>query len=80
MKFAVTGTGTNPVVAADFGSSLPTGIVSFAANETSKVITINAKGETLFESDEIFAVTLNTPTGGVLADVSSATGTTLNDD
>lgn len=80
VKFAVSGSGTNPAVAADFGSSFPTGTVNFAAGEVSKLVTINVKGETLFEIDETFAVTLNTPTGGVLDPISTATGTILNDD
>lgn len=80
VKFAVTGSGVNPAAAADFGSAFPTGMVSFLANETSKTITVNAKAETLFEADEAFAVTLNTPLGGVLGATASATATILNDD
>ena len=80
VKFAVTGNGANPSVAADFGTVFPTGTVNFAAGETSKTVTINVKGETLFELDETFAVTLNTPLGGVLGEIKAATGTILNDD
>lgn len=78
VKFAVTGSGANPAVAADFAAT--TGTVNFAIGETTKLITINVKGETLFELDETFAVTLNTPIGGVLDPISTATGTILNDD
>ena len=76
----VAGAGANPAIAADFGTSFPTGTVNFAAGETSKTVTINVKGETLFELDETFAVTLNTAIGGVLGQIASATGTILNDD
>jgi hypothetical protein len=37
----VTGSGANPANAADFGGTLPSGTVSFAAGETSKTITVN---------------------------------------
>lgn len=80
VKFTVTGNGANPADKTDFGSAFPTGTVNFAANEISKPVTVSVKGETLFELDETFAVTLNTPTGGVLAATASATGTILNDD
>ncbi len=79
VKFAVTGSGASPAIAADFGTSLPTGTVSFAANETVKTVTINVKGDTTIESDEGFTVTLNTPTGGTI-DTATATGTILADD
>ena len=80
VKFTVTGNGANPAVAADFGTAFPSGTVSFAAGEVSKLVTINVKGETLFELDETFAVALNTPLGGVLGETAIATCTILNDD
>ena len=39
VSFAVTGSGTNAANAADFGGTLPTGTVNFAAGETTKTIT-----------------------------------------
>ena len=78
VKYAVTGSGTSPAVAADFAATI--GSVSFAIGETSKLVTINVKGETAFELDEAFAVTLNTPVGGILGTTAAATGTILNDD
>ena len=46
VNYAVTGTGPNPANAADFGGTLPSGMVSFAAGETSKTITVNVSGDT----------------------------------
>lgn len=80
VKFAVTGSGTNPANAADFGAAFPSGTVSFLANETSKTVTVSVKADTTFEPDESFTVTLNTPTNGVLGAVTSAVGSILNDD
>ncbi len=80
VKYAVSGAVSNPAVASDFQSSLlPTGTVTFAANETSKVITINVLGDTLGEQNEGFIVTLNTPNAGTIS-TASATGNIVNDD
>ncbi len=79
-NFAVTGTGGSPADAADFGGSLPTGSVNFAATETSALITINVSGDTQFESDEGFVVTLSNPSSGSILGTSSANGTILNDE
>jgi hypothetical protein len=38
VNWAVTGSGANPANAADFGGTLPSGTLSFAAGETSKTI------------------------------------------
>ncbi|PLY15513.1 MAG: hypothetical protein C0631_06850 [Sedimenticola sp.] len=78
-SYAVSGTGANPADAADFGGSLPSGTVSFAATETSQVITINVSGDTLAESDEAFTVTLSSPSNATLG-ITSAEGTIQNDD
>ncbi|MBW4471867.1 MAG: DUF4347 domain-containing protein [Stenomitos rutilans HA7619-LM2] len=80
VNYAVTGSGTNAAKAADFGGTLPTGTISFAAGETSKVITLNASGDTTVESDEGFTVTLSSPTGGATLTTATATGTIQNDD
>ena len=78
--FAVTGTGGSPSDAADFGGSLPSGTVNFAAAETSQVITINVRGDTQFEADESFTVTLSNPSSGAILGTSSASGAILNDE
>ena len=70
---AVTGT--------DFtGGVLPTGTVSFAAGEASKVITIKVVGDTVVESHEAYSVTLSHPSAGTSLGTASASGLILNDD
>lgn len=78
-NYAVTGSGGNPANAADFGGTFPSGSVSFASSETTKPITINVSGDTDFEPDEGFTVTLSNP---VNANITTATanGTIQNDD
>jgi hypothetical protein len=80
-SFAITGSGTNPANAADFGGALPTGTVNFAAGETTKTITVNVSGDSIFEANETFNVTLSNPTGATIDPVKTiATGTITNDD
>ena len=78
--WSVTGTGGNAAEAADFGGVFPSGTVSFAAGETSKVVTILVTGDTAAEFNEDFAVTLSNLTFGLVLGTASATGTVLNDD
>ncbi|CCI26123.1 hypothetical protein MICAG_3020001 [Microcystis aeruginosa PCC 9808] len=81
VNWAVTGSGSNPANATDFvGGVLPSGTVSFAAGETSKVITVNVQGDTTVEPDENFTVTLSTPTNGATITTATAIGTIQNDD
>ncbi len=81
VNWAVTGSGTNPANATDFvGGVLPSGTVSFAAGETSKVITVNVQGDTTVEPDENFTVTLSNATNGAIITTATATGTINNDD
>ncbi len=63
VDYGVTGSGTNPANAADFGGTFPSGSVSFADGEVTKTITINVSGDTVFEPDESFTVTLSNPSG-----------------
>ena len=65
--------------AADFASAL-TGMVSFADGETEKTITLQIQGDTDFEPDEGFTVTLSAPTGGATIGDGTAAGTIINDD
>jgi Ca2+-binding RTX toxin-like protein len=75
-NWAVSGTAN----AADFaGGVLPSGIVSFAAGETSKVITVNVAGDTVNEAHEGFTVTLSGATGATLG-TATASATIRNDD
>jgi Ca2+-binding RTX toxin-like protein len=79
--WAVTGSGTNAAVAADFvGAALPSGTVSFAIGESSKTITVAVAGETQVEADEGFTVTLSNPSAGLVLGTASATGAIINDD
>ncbi|WP_424134964.1 Calx-beta domain-containing protein [Roseomonas chloroacetimidivorans] len=79
-NWTVTGSGANPADAADFGGTLPSGSVSFAAGETSKTVTIRVKGDTSVEADETFTLTLSSPSAGTTITTSTSTGTILNDD
>ncbi|MEY4906724.1 MAG: hypothetical protein RL260_442 [Pseudomonadota bacterium] len=66
--------------AADFTGST-TGTVSFAAGETSKLVTVNVVGDTTVEAAETFSVQLSSPAGATLGiGTASATSTILNDD
>lgn len=82
VDWSVSGSGANAASATDFsGAVLPSGTVTFAAGEVSKVITVGVAGDTAIEADEGFTVTLSaasTPTQILLGGV--ATGTILNDD
>ncbi|EAR21903.1 Calx-beta domain-containing protein [Nitrococcus mobilis] len=82
VAFAVTGSGADPAQADDFaGATLPSGGVNFAAGESEQIITVNVAGDTVFENDEEFTVTLSDPTDATLdADNASAAGIIRNDD
>lgn len=78
-SWAVTGSSGDPANAADFGGTLPSGTVSFASGETSKVITVNVSGDEADEEHEGFTVTLSSPVNCVIG-TATATGTIQNDD
>ncbi|MFM6745841.1 MAG: Calx-beta domain-containing protein, partial [Dolichospermum sp.] len=81
VNWAVTSSGTSPADANDFvGGVLPSGTVSFAAGETSKVITVDVQGDTTVEPNEDFTVTLSNPTNGATITTATAIGTIQNDD
>jgi hypothetical protein len=81
VDYAVSGTGTPPANAADFGTELPRGTVTFEAGETTKTVTVSVAGDVTPELDEQFTVTI-TPNGADPATISTATatGTIQNDD
>ena len=68
----------------DFGLGtnvfMPSGTVNFAAGQISKVISIRVAGDSATEWDEKFAITLKSPTGGILDSNASLQATILNDD
>ena len=79
--YTVSGSGANAANAADFtGAALPTGTVSFAAGQTSQLVTINVAGDTTVEANEGFTVTLSAPSAGTTIATAAATGTIINDD
>jgi Ca2+-binding RTX toxin-like protein len=80
VNWVVTGTGTNPANVTDFSGTFPSGTVTFAANQTSKVITVNVRGDSTIEPDENFIVTLSNPTNGGVITTATATGTIQKDD
>jgi len=75
----VMGDGGNPADAADFGGTLPSGSVNFAAGETTQVITIDVSGDTDVEPDEGFHLMLSNPSGATLS-LAGALGIIRNDD
>ena len=80
VQWAVTGTGTNPANAADFGGGvLPSGLVTFGTHITSQVISVPVSGDTTFEPDETFSLTLTNPSNGTTIATATATGTIQND-
>ncbi|MGE0577012.1 beta strand repeat-containing protein, partial [Reyranella sp.] len=81
VAWAVTGAVASAAAAADFvGGALPSGKLSFAPGETSKVLTVGVAGDTTVELDEGFVVTLSNPSPGLGIGKASAGGTIQNDD
>ena len=81
VAWTVAGMGVDPATAADFsGGVLPSGSLTFAAGETSKVVLVSVAGDAAFEPDEGFSVTLSNPTGGASISAHLAMATILNDD
>ncbi|MEI6257244.1 MAG: Calx-beta domain-containing protein, partial [Planctomycetota bacterium] len=80
-SWAVTGSGGNQAIAADFaGSVLPSDSVSFAAGEATKTITVSVSADSTVEADESFTITLSAPNGATLGTPAFALGTIRNDD
>lgn len=80
VDFSVTGNTANAATADDFeNAAFPSGTINFAANESSKTITVKVNGDTTNEADEGFTVTLSNPTGAILS-TSTANGLIINDD
>ena len=80
VDYTITFTGTNPADATDIPGTL-TGTVNFAANQTTaETITVDVAGDTDFEPDEQFTVTISNPTNSGTITTASADGTIQNDD
>lgn len=56
------------------------GALDFAPGETSKTIAIPVHGDTLFNVDQLFRVTLTDPSAGLLIGTATADGRVANDD
>jgi hypothetical protein len=77
--WTVSGMGTNPADADDFGGTFPTGTVTFATGEATQIITIDVSGDTDVEEDETFVVTLSDAVGATIS-VGGVIGTIRNED
>lgn len=60
-------------------TALPPTTLSFAPNETTRTITVDISGDTTFETDETFLLTLTNPSSGSIGDAQGV-GTIRNDD
>ena len=56
------------------------GVLSFAAGEVSKTISVTTLQDTPFELDETFSLTLSSPSQGAVIQAGSAQGSIVNDD
>ncbi len=74
--------GGGELTAQDFaGGVMPAGVLTFAAGETAKTITLTTAPDKTIETDDGFQVTLSAPVGATLAGGGSlALGTIYNDD
>ncbi len=80
VNYSVSGFGSNKATAGDFvGNAFPSGQVTFAAGETTKLITILVRGDLMVEPHEGFVVTLSAPVGASIK-TSVAIGLIRNDD
>ena len=80
VDWAVTGSGGNPADATDFGGSFPSGTVSFADGENSKLIQFSSSQDATVEDDEGFTVTISNPSVGSTIGTATRTGTIQTDD
>ena len=81
LAWSVTGSSSSAADAADFtGGTPPSGIVSFAAGEASRTITVDVAGDQLTKRSEWFAVTLSTTAASASLGNDSAIGIILSDD
>jgi len=81
VSYQVAGTGETPASADDFiDSKFPTGKRTFAAKETTKVITIEVAGDMVVEFDDNFTVTLFDASADAEIVTAAAKGTIVNDD
>jgi hypothetical protein len=81
VNWAVSGNGSRSASAEDFiGRVFPSGTVTFAPDETAKIITVNIAGDTIREEDESFAVSISSAFPGSRMLIPAAFGTIVNDE
>ena len=80
VNYAVVGSGDHPANAADFGGTFPSGVVNFAAGETTQTITIEVSGDSLLEESEGFTLTLSEPSPATTQIVAAVAAGTIEDD
>ena len=80
VQFATATPGAGNVATAGVDYQSTSGTLTFAANETTKLVTVAVQGDTTVEPDEIFNLALSNPTNSILGTNSTATGTITNDD
>ncbi len=77
---SVTYTVTGATDAADFGGTVPSGVIAFADGESSQTLTLSVSGDTDVEADEPVLVTLSAPVNAEIGGSGTASATILNDD
>lgn len=81
VNFTVAGIGSTPATPADFpGGLLPSQTITFASGVPTYTVTVNVRGDTAVENDDMFTVTLSNPSNGMMIATASATGVIKNDD
>ena len=81
-EYTVTGSGSNSANSQDFiGTSFQSGVVNFDAGEDTQIISIEVAGDSNFEQDETFSVSLTSPKNASISPSNaSAIATISNDD
>jgi Ca2+-binding RTX toxin-like protein len=79
VAWSVAGSGTRPANFADILSAT-SGLLTFAAGETVKTISVTLRGDTKYEGDETFSVVLGALSENLWRGTSTATMTITNDD
>jgi len=80
ISWAVSGSGSNGVTAADFNGLMPSGVLTFVPGEMIGTLTVSVSGDTLVEPDEGFVVTLSNASAGLAIGAATASGIIQNDD
>ncbi|WP_112662056.1 endonuclease/exonuclease/phosphatase family protein [Microvirga flavescens] len=80
VDWVLSGIGGAGQASTDDFDGLTSGKVEFTGTETTKTITVTVKGDTAYEGNEAFSVTLSNATPGVTIGTATATSTILNDD